>query len=404
MKKIIILLMVLVPHFIYAQTTNNGNIGHYDVLTFVGDPNSSFGRGGFTITTTIPSNKIHNTTIYIKGFDYETRTIGLQISWFYNGSDFYSTSASSTGGFFPEGITLDNYGQYIKIHINEYSYNQNIEVTAFADFNLDPNWFTNWAMDDDGGDGVQVQLINRFGEVYTQNLYSYGTVNGSYGNITNNFNVGWGNTYGGINTTNITVSNKAKVNGMLGIGATLLSPAVPLHTLGGVRFEGLKDGIPTNKVLSTNANGDLILVNKGGYWQTHTNTTTNPNTIVYDGIVGIGITPSAILNTTSNPPYKLVVGGKIGATKIRVTESGWADYVFADDYKLQPLTEIEKFIKLNKHLEGVPTAQEVKENGVDLGDTQVILLKKIEELTLHLIEQNKKIEELQKVVNKLKKN
>ena len=357
MKKIIIFLMVLVPHFIYAQTTNNGNVGHYDVLTFIGG--NGFGNSGFTITTSIPSSEKHNTTVYIKGFDNVSGTIGLQISWFYDGS-FNYTLASSTGGFVSELITLDNQSQYIKIHINGFSDEQHLEVTAFADINLDPNWFTNWTMDDGGGEGVPVSLINRFGEVETQNLYSSGTVSGLTGSITSNMYVG-----------------------------------------GGVRFQGLAHNT-NSKILSTDANGNLILVNKGGYWQTHSNTTTNPNTIGYAGNVYIGINPSTIALTENN--YKLVVGGTIGATKVKVTQSGWADYVFADSYKLQPLTEIDKFIKANKHLEGVPTAQEVKENGVDLGDTQVILLKKIEELTLHLIEQNKKIEELQKVVNKLKKN
>lgn len=389
--------MLLAPPFIYAQTTNNGNIGHYDVLTFIG--NSGFGNNGFTITTNIPTNEQHNTTIYIKGFDNVSRTIGLQISWFYDGGSFYNTSASSTGGFLPGSITLDNMNQFIKIHINEFSDEQNFEVTAFANIGYDPNWFTNWTIDDNGGEGERVVVTNRFGEVYTQNLYSSGLVSGSMGNITNDLIVG-----NGINTANITVSNNAKVMNGMSIGP-VITPTAPLHTKGDVRFEGLKNGIPTNMVLSTDVNGKLSLVNKGGYWQPHANTTTNPNTIGYAGNVYIGINPSTITLAENN--YKLVVGGTIGATKVKVTQGGWADYVFADDYKLQPLTEIEKFVKVNKHLEGVPTENEVKENGVDLGETQVILLKKIEELTLHLIEVNKKlihqnsqIKALNKKVNK----
>jgi hypothetical protein len=398
MKKIIIFLMVLVPHFIYAQTTNTGNVGHYDVLTFIGNP--GFGNSGFTITTTIPSTEKHNTIIYIKGFDNVSRTIGLQISWFYSGGSFYNTSASSTGGFMPESITLDNQGSYIKIHINEYSDEQNIELTAYADVNnFDPSWFTNWTMDDGGGDGEYVQVINRFGEVYTQNLYSSGLVSGSTGSITNDLNVGWGNVNGGINTTNITVSNKAKIYGSMSIGPVVTNSA-PLHTIGGVRFQSLGH-TNSDKVLSTDANGNLILVNKGGFWQTHTNTTTNPNTIGYAGNVYIGTNPSTLTLAENN--YKLVVGGTIGATKVKVTQSGWADYVFYDNYKLQPLTEIEKFVKVNKHLEGVPTEKEVKENGVDLGETQVILLKKIEELTLHLIELNKKLEHQNSQIKALNK-
>ena len=84
------------------------------------------------------------------------------------------------------------------------------------------------------------------------------------------------------------------------------------------------------------------------------------------------------------------------AEEVEVTINGWADYVFQNDYTLKPLHEVEQFIKENKHLPEVPSEKEVKENGNNLGKMDAVLLQKIEELTLYLIEQNKSIEQLKK--------
>ncbi|MGN6490409.1 MAG: hypothetical protein ACTHLE_00320 [Agriterribacter sp.] len=98
------------------------------------------------------------------------------------------------------------------------------------------------------------------------------------------------------------------------------------------------------------------------------------------GNVGIG---------TTNPQAKLAVNGDIFSTKVKVTQTGWPDYVFYPNYKLPPLKEVEKFIQQYKHLPDVPSASEVEKNGLDLGNNQALLLKKIEELTLYIIEQDK---------------
>jgi hypothetical protein len=93
--------------------------------------------------------------------------------------------------------------------------------------------------------------------------------------------------------------------------------------------------------------------------------------------------------------YKLAVNGNAIFTRVKVRESAqWPDYVFAYNYKLRSLKEIEAFIKQHKHLPEVPSAEKVKKEGIDIGDNQAILLKKIEELTLYAIEQSKEIETL----------
>jgi hypothetical protein len=96
--------------------------------------------------------------------------------------------------------------------------------------------------------------------------------------------------------------------------------------------------------------------------------------------------------------YKLAVNGTIGSRRVKVTQELWADYVFDSSFQLAPLHLVEKYIQVNKHLPDVPSAAEVKKEGLDLGDNQAILLKKIEELTLYIIEQNKRMESLERQV------
>jgi hypothetical protein len=109
--------------------------------------------------------------------------------------------------------------------------------------------------------------------------------------------------------------------------------------------------------------------------------------IIASGNVGIG--------TTDPGNYKLAVEGTIGAREVTVTADSWSDFVFKDDYKLQSLNEVESFIKENKHLPDIPSEEEVKENGVSLGEMDAKLLQKIEELMLYVIRINKKVESLE---------
>ncbi|MCT4637603.1 MAG: hypothetical protein N4A72_07830 [Bacteroidales bacterium] len=112
------------------------------------------------------------------------------------------------------------------------------------------------------------------------------------------------------------------------------------------------------------------------------------------GNVGIG--------TTKTNGYKLAVDGTIGAREIVVNTEAWADFVFAKNYRLMPLSEVESFITENNHLPDVPSEQEVKENGINVAEMNAKLLQKIEELTLYVIEQNKRISELEKQVKENK--
>jgi phosphohistidine phosphatase SixA len=97
--------------------------------------------------------------------------------------------------------------------------------------------------------------------------------------------------------------------------------------------------------------------------------------------------------------YMVSVGGKIMAEEIRIQpKASWPDYVFENGYPLFPLSELESFIQKNKHLPGIPTANEVEQKGIEVGDMQKRMMEKIEELTLYIIHQQKEINELKKKV------
>lgn len=130
---------------------------------------------------------------------------------------------------------------------------------------------------------------------------------------------------------------------------------------------------------------------------------------------GFGNYPTTV-GTANVSAYNLFVKGGILTEEVRVNlQSGWADYVFAKDYQLLPLQDVENFINANGHLPNVPSAKQVETDGIELGNISKIQQEKIEELTLYIIEQNKtnelqnrqietqnrKIEELTALVTKL---
>ncbi len=100
----------------------------------------------------------------------------------------------------------------------------------------------------------------------------------------------------------------------------------------------------------------------------------------------------AIATDTPKPGYELSVNGQIVCEELLVEDSAdWPDFVFQDDYRLQPLEEVEAHIKERRHLPGIPTASEIAKNGLPIGEMQKRMMEKIEELTLHLIDQNKRM-------------
>jgi hypothetical protein len=119
------------------------------------------------------------------------------------------------------------------------------------------------------------------------------------------------------------------------------------------------------------------------------------NHYISKGKLGIG---------TSSPDEKLTVNGKIHASEVRIDASiPPPDYVFKDDYPLLPLSAVEGFINLNQHLPDVPSADEMQSKGINVNEMQMLLLRKIEELTLHVIRQEKMLKKQEDALNNNKK-
>lgn len=113
-----------------------------------------------------------------------------------------------------------------------------------------------------------------------------------------------------------------------------------------------------------------------------------------DNKVGIGM---------DNPERTLDVNGVIRANSYQApANQSWPDYVFANDYQLLSIDELDQYITKNTHLPGIPDAEEVAENGFDLKEMNIRLLEKVEELTLYLIDQNKQNQAQQKEIETLK--
>jgi hypothetical protein len=180
--------------------------------------------------------------------------------------------------------------------------------------------------------------------------------------------------------------NRLDVEGAMAVGSSYSgNSAAPAN---GMIVQG-NTGFGTTTVGSkVQVNGNMAV----GY---SASTAAPTNGLLVSGQVGIGATPTST--------YKLVVEGKVGVREIVVTRGTWADFVLREDYKLKPIEAVEKDIKDNKHLEGIPTEAEVKKNGVSVGEMQTKLLQKVEELTLYLIDQNKKIEQLTRANDELNK-
>ena len=212
-------------------------------------------------------------------------------------------------------------------------------------------------------------------------------------------------------------------NGNVGVGTA--SPTAPLEVLAttattnsaqpvllasahcsGLAADGFAGqlGFRLGDATYTDAYAGIVRVEKSGttngripglmsFW-THDGTNWHEGIdIAPTGNVGIG---------TRTPTNKLEVNGTIRAKEVIVEATGWSDYVFAPDYRLASLSEVEAHIVANGHLPGVPSAAEVAAQGVSVGDMQAMLMAKVEELTLYVIKQQKTTDALVFEVAQLK--
>ena len=182
--------------------------------------------------------------------------------------------------------------------------------------------------------------------------------------------------------------------------------------VGSSSFAGMTGG--TNNISVGSSNAKYIVSGENnifiGNFITPYSTTPKHELNIGNWFVGNNVTIGIGLFSTQLPAdgvsadgakYKLFVKDGIRTEKIKVdisANNGWADYVFAKDYKLMPLKELDHFITTNGHLPEVPTTEEAIKNGIELKEMNILLLKKVEELTLYTLEQEKRIQALEKKI------
>ena len=173
-----------------------------------------------------------------------------------------------------------------------------------------------------------------------------------------------------------------------------------------IKMDGFALTNHSNATPVTNTDAGLRLDNNGNVRiGTTAPDATNPAKLQVDGRVFVG-TPSTATNDY-DANYKLLVNGKVlvrNEVYVKQDGIGWADYVFAKDYKLMPLQEVEQHIQEKGHLPNMPSASEVEKDGIAVGDIIKRQQEKIEELTLYLIEMKKQNDELQKRMEALEQN
>ncbi|MEO6038868.1 MAG: hypothetical protein ABIQ93_10675 [Saprospiraceae bacterium] len=215
------------------------------------------------------------------------------------------------------------------------------------------------------------------------------------------------------------IDGKTYVNGRLGVGN--VAPAEALDVTGNALLSGNATvggqtttnslAVTTNATVGGSTTTNSLAVTTGATVGTNLNVTNNSTT------GSLNVTTNATVNgnatvlqkmsvgtATQSPTYNLSVQGGIISDEVRVQLQPWPDYVFEADYTLQPLSEVEKYVQEHKHLPGIVTAQEVAENGLDLGQSEKAQMEKIEELYLHLIAMEKRLNALEAENAALKAN
>ncbi|MBL0737623.1 hypothetical protein JI750_12025 [Flavobacterium sp. GN10] len=180
------------------------------------------------------------------------------------------------------------------------------------------------------------------------------------------------------------------ISGSLGITSTALTSLLTVGEFHGVKLSVGGAGWANKNILQTSwisGIGDFTELNVVGKIANSAFIR-----LIENGNVGIG---------AQNPDSKLTVAGNIHAQEVKVTVNAGVvpDYVFANDYKLKSLNEVEQYIKKNSHLPEIPSAKELEKNGLMIAEMNMNLLKKIEELTLYIIEQDKKTETLKTIIS-----
>ncbi|MCK7555237.1 hypothetical protein MKQ70_09560 [Chitinophaga sedimenti] len=317
---------------------------------------------GVKIKTNFPfENSSHMPTIIIEGYAYnalgagqtEGVTINLMLTYYVYDNGFINSRVSSAGGFTPPLYLASENGKVV-IYIDSKVYFQRFHVKAYeAGFNLASTAFDNWTAVDE----LPATFAAPTKQVNYQNTFA----------------------------------------GMVGIGVG--SPSAPLHvvsttTVGNQNVSAILGNAYNHWTVFGGANGGRIRGSNEGYLDIESSSS-GSNTTLYLNTTSPGNVIMSMQGTsnvgigTGSPQSKLAVAGTITAQKVRVTSTGWPDYVFEPAHVRPSLPELSQFLTKEKHLPGIPTAAEITAQGHDVGEMNKKLLEKVEELTLYLIEEHK---------------
>ena len=267
-------------------------------------------------------------------------------------TDYVTTS-------YPFDVTLDNVG-------NLYIANQTVNTVSKAS----PK-FNSLLMVNDAGDVI----TNTVGAANSWQETSNGLKNTSQSMVT------------------INSQTSSQTNALFGSNGTGISLQKNWPSIG---FNAYRDNANVQRYIGTgfafinsvSQPDGVYFWNKAGYGVTNGLVGASEQYVMglsQDGNLGIGTSPQAL--------YRLAVNGSVRAKEV-IVETGWADYVFDENYKLRSIDEMEAFIKANKHLPNIPAASEIETKGLKVGETNKAMMEKIEELALYIIQLKKEIDVL----------
>lgn len=346
---------------------------------------------GVKIVTNMPfTNASQMPTLIIEGYCYGSLApVGIILNYYIFSGAFTNHKATSFGAYTPV-IKLANENGKVVIFIDskDYFLRFNIRAYAFGSYAGEAlSYFQGWTASDAALSGTASAIAT----------------------------VPYQNSFGGkvmiappspasaspVPLAALHVTNVVPTTGSDGVSAIFgnnFRHFTHFGSITGGRIRGASDGYLVVESNPAGANKNLYL-----------NLETDGNVLIARGGGNVAIGYDAA-NPSANPQYKLQVLGTIGARKVKVTQETWADDALRPGYALPSLPELAAFIRQNGHLPGIPSEKEVQAEGIDVGDMDSRLLRKIEELTLYILRQNdenadmrKSLQAMQEKIEKLEK-
>lgn len=403
----------------FLGTTDNQDIifkRNSYVSGILGSSLTSFGFRGLSSNTTGHSNSAVGVfSLYSNSSGWGNSSLGFQ-AMYYNTTGATNTGLGSNSLFAnTEGSSNTAAGAYSVYGNTTGSYNTGVGFNALyynstggSNTGIGSNalQFTTGSYNTASGDHAgYTNTSGSQNSAFGTNALYYNSIGGSNAAIGYNAlqnTTGSNNT--GIGASTSTSLTSGSSNTFLGYNTGGGITTGSGNTIIGANVSGLSSGLANTIILADGTGAQKVFIKENGSVGI---ATTSPSDDVKLDINGNVYTSGKILvNSTlaKAGSFRMAVNGDAIFNRVVVRLYGaWPDYVFDEKYKLTPLKEVEEYIMKYKHLKGVTSAEDISKNGVDVGEAQKVMMEKIEELTLYLIEQNKMIESLKAEVKELKK-